>query len=290
MREVFKEEEKQRTILKPVDFTGIALHTGERVDIRFLPAEVDTGIVFRRTDLPQNPEISAGPDRVISTRRCTSIGKNEEKVVHTIEHIMAALWACAVDNIIIEVSGPEPPVADGSARPYIDLLKETGFRELSVPRQIWSVEKALWVRENEMYIAVFPYDKFKITYTLDYDHPAIGTQFFEFEGDRNYFIEEIASARTFGFKREVEALHKRGLALGGNLDNAVLIGKETTINSLRYPDEFVRHKILDLVGDMYLNGVLRGHIISVRSGHSLNVELASCIKRSFSNNCEYSQI
>lgn len=276
---MYKEGEFQRTIIKPVQYSGIALHTGKEVNISCLPAEADAGVIFRRIDLPGKPEIKATPWQVVSTKRCTSIGlgTEEEPQIHTVEHIMAALWAMEIDNIIIEIDGPETPVADGSALPFIKLFKEAGIKELKSRRKIWVIEEPVWVRRSHMYMVILPYDGFKISYTLDYNHPVIGTQFYEFDKEKDSFVDEIAPARTFGFKKEVEALHRRGLALGGSLDNAVLIGEESTVNPLRFPDEFVRHKILDVAGDMALNGFINGHIITVRSGHSLHVELAQQI-------------
>ncbi|MFW6386377.1 MAG: UDP-3-O-acyl-N-acetylglucosamine deacetylase [Bacillota bacterium] len=279
--DLVKEGDKQQTVAEEVSFSGTALHTGKEVKVKFIPAKAGTGIVFRRTDLPSKPEIRAEPLSVVSTRRCTSLGTGEEETVHTVEHIMAALWACGVDNVFIEINGPETPVADGSSRPFVDLLRDTGIKTLSAARNILIVDKPLWVRREDMYITCLPYEGFKISYTLDYEHQVIGTQFYEFEGERQEFIEQISRARTYGFKWEIEALHRKGLALGGSLKNAVLIGEEDTVNSLRYQNEFVRHKVLDLVGDMALNGCIRGHIISVRSGHSLHVELARKIYKNY---------
>lgn len=278
---MYKEGDLQQTILNPIQHSGIALHTGHEVNIKCLPAEANTGIVFRRIDLPSKPEIKVNPWQVVSTRRCTSIGVDgsDSPGVHTVEHMMAALWALQIDNLVIEIDGPETPVGDGSAYPFIELLEEVGVKELSTPRLVGVVEEPIWVRKGNAYMIVLPYQGFKISYTLDYDHPVLGTQFFEFDSIESSFIEEIARARTFGFKREVETLHKKGLALGGSLDNAVLIGEESTINSLRYSDEFVRHKVLDVIGDMTLNGFIAGHIIAVRSGHSLHVKLARKINK-----------
>ncbi len=281
---MYREGNLQRTIANQVKYSGIALHTGNQVTIKCLPAEAKTGIIFRRMDLPGRPEIKAVPWQVVSTKRCTSIGKSGEEGprVHTIEHLMAALWALEIDNMIIEIDGPETPVGDGSALPFVKLFQEAGVKELGFTRKIWVIKEPIWVKRGRMYMVVLPGEGFKVSYTLDYDHPVIGTQFYEFD-DKTAFIDEIAPARTFGFEKEVEALHKKGLALGGSLDNAVLIGKESTVNPLRFPDEFVRHKILDVIGDMALNGFISGHIITVRSGHSLHVELAQQINQKLIN-------
>ncbi|HOA40195.1 MAG TPA: UDP-3-O-acyl-N-acetylglucosamine deacetylase [Halanaerobiales bacterium] len=273
---MFAAQSLQKTIARPLEYSGIALHTGKEVKMRCLPAEANSGVIFRRVDLGQEVEIKAEPGNVVSSRRCTSIGLKEDPAitVHTIEHLMAALWASDIDNIIIELDNPETPVADGSALPYIELIQEIGVKELREERKILKVEEALWVEKGDMYLVILPYDGFKVSYTLVYDHPVIGTQFAEYEQGLNDFIKEIAPARTFGFEREVVLLHKRGLALGGSLDNAVLVADDRTVNPLRFSDEFVRHKIMDLVGDMFLNGFIAGHIIAVRSGHYLHVELA----------------
>ena len=273
----------QQTLAKEIKYSGIALHTGKEVNITCLPADSDTGIVFRRIDLPDSPEIKAIPVNVVSTKRCTSIGVSALKdcVVHTIEHIMAALWALEIDNLIIEIDNAETPVADGSAIEFINLFKEVDTFKLEAIRQVKKIEEPICIRSDDMYLIIMPYDGFKLTYTMVYDHPVIATQFYEYEKGIDNFIKEIAPARTFGFKREVEALHRRGLALGGSLENAVLIGEEKTINPLRFSDEFVRHKILDLAGDMFLNAHILGHIIAVRSGHYLHVELAKNIAKKY---------
>jgi len=269
----------QKTISTSIDYSGIALHTGNNVKLRCLPAEANSGVVFRRVDLDGRPEIKAEPRNVVSTKRCTSIGLSEDSqtAIHTIEHLMAAIWASGIDNIIIELDNAETPVGDGSALPFIKLIEEAGIVELKTPRVVKKIKKPLNAKKDDMYLVVLPYDGFKISYTLVYDHPVIGTQFYEYDKDSNKFIEEIAPARTFGFEKEVEALHRRGLALGGSLENAILVADDKTVNPLRFSDEFVRHKILDITGDMFLNGYISGHIIAVRSGHYLHVELAKKI-------------
>ena len=273
---MYKQGGFQHTIGGSIQYSGIGLHSGNNVTIKCLPVEANTGIVFKRIDLPGKPEIKAAPWRVISTKRCTCIGLGEENApaVFTIEHMMAAFWALGIDNIMVEINGEETPVGDGSALPFYKILQEIGLKKLKKQRRLLVIDEPIWVRRGQMYIVALPYDGFKVSYTLDYNHPVIGTQFFEFDGDNDSFKDEIAGARTFGFKREVEALHKRGLALGGSLDNAVLIDDNSTVNELRYSDEFVRHKILDIIGDMALNGFIEGHIVAIRSGHASHVELA----------------
>ncbi len=267
---------KQKTIRCPVEFAGIGLHTGEEVRVQFLTAGVNTGIVFRRIDLPGKPEIAARVENVVSTERCTTIGLDTDRrvVVKTVEHIMAACWALDIDNLVIEIDGPETPVADGSSREFMAVLWEAGSRELEDKRRILTVEEPLWVREDRSYMVILPYPGFRISYTLDYKHPVLRSQFLEYDRDHDSFAEKIAGARTFGFSRELALLQKKGLARGGSLENAVLVTEDSTENPLRYQDEFVRHKILDVTGDMALNGFIAGHIIAVRTGHKLHVELA----------------
>ncbi len=280
-----KNQKMQKTIASSIEYSGVALHTGNNVRIKFLPAEADSGIVFRRVDLVGKPEIKAEPHNVVSTKRCTSIGlaEDHQTAIHTIEHLMAAIWAADIDNILIELDNAETPVVDGSALPYIRLIEGAGIVELSKPRKVKKIDKSIWAKKDDMYLVVLPYEGFKVSYTLVYDHPVIGTQFYEYDQEDSDFLEEIAPARTFGFEREIEALHRRGLALGGSLENAVLIGEEETVNPLRFSNEFVRHKILDIIGDMFLNGYISGHIIAVRSGHYLHVELAKKIYQEMCN-------
>ncbi len=282
---MYKDGGFQQTVKKSVQYTGIGLHTGDEVTIKCIPAQVNTGIVFKRVDLPGKPEIPAHPGRVISTRRCTGIGlggKNDP-AVYTVEHLLAATRAAGIDNMIIEIDNMETPAGDGSALPFYNFLTETGFHKQKEKRKVFVIEKSIFIRKGQMTIIALPYDGFKISYTLDFEHKVIGTQFLEFDEDKDSFKEEIAAARTFGFKREVEALHRRGLALGGSLDNAVLIDDDKTVNTLRYADEFVRHKILDVIGDMALNGFIKTHIVTVRSGHSLHIDLARKIRNIIEN-------
>ena len=277
---MYSSDDNQKTIKNKVEYSGTALHSGEESNIKLIPAEADTGIVFRRIDIDGSPEIKADPWNVVSTKRCTSIGEKEKKVeIHTIEHIMAAIWALEIDNLIIEIDGPETPVGDGSSYPFVKIMQKAGSKELTQKRKIWTVKDPIWLRRGKMYMTLLPYDGFKISYTLDYNNEVLGTQFREFDLKKDSFIDEISRARTFGFEKEIEALHKRGLALGGSLENAVLIGEKETVNEVRYKDEFVRHKILDVIGDMALNGFIKGHIVTVRSGHSLHVELAQEISK-----------
>lgn len=280
MTQLYIEKEAQQTLKKEVIVQGIALHSGKEAVIRIKPAPADTGIVFCRSDLEEKIRIPAEPASVVDLIRNTTIGSKKYKKVKisTIEHLMAAIWGSGLDNLEIEVSGPEIPVIDGSAYPYYHEFLKSGIIKQKEKRKIFKVEEAIYAREENSYITILPYDGFKISYTLDYDHPVIGSSYFEFEADKLDFAEEIARARTFGFASEIEKLHEQGLALGGSLENAVLIDKDKTVNPLRFENEFVRHKILDVIGDMALNGRIMGHIIAVKSGHRLHVKLAEKIR------------
>lgn len=280
MNYLFIKKGNQHTLKKEISVEGISLHTGEDARIVMKPAAPNTGIVLYRSDLDEKVKIPAEPFSVVNLVRNTTIGssKNEAIRISTIEHLMAALWGAGIDNLVVEVSGPEIPVIDGSAFPYYEKIMAAGLEKQQEARRFFKIEEALFEREEASYITILPYDGFKISYTLDYDHPVVGTSFFEFEESEDDFAAEISKARTFGFASEVEKLHEQGLALGGSLDNAVLIDKDKTVNPLRFDNEFVRHKILDVIGDMALNGRIRGHIIAVKSGHRLHVKLARKIR------------
>ncbi|ODS50590.1 MAG: UDP-3-O-[3-hydroxymyristoyl] N-acetylglucosamine deacetylase [Halanaerobium sp. 4-GBenrich] len=280
MTDLYIENEVQQTLKKEIVVQGISLHSGKDAEIRLIPAAENTGIVFYRADLDKKIKISAEPASVVNLIRNTTIGSKEikEAKISTIEHLMAAIWGSGIDNLEIEVSGPEIPVIDGSAFPYYQEMIKSGLKKQQAKRKVYQIEETIFAREEDSYIAILPYDGFKISYTLDYDHPVIGSSYFEFDAAKMNFAEEISKARTFGFAFEIEKLHEQGLALGGSLDNAILIEETKTVNSLRFENEFVRHKILDVVGDMFLNGRIRGHIMAVKSGHRLHVKLAEKIR------------
>ena len=271
----------QKTLMKSVFYSGIGLHSGKNVDISFNPALNDQGIVFSRTDLDGAPKVIAKVSNVINTTRATTIGDGLAKVA-TVEHILAALSVLGIDNCNIELSSIEPPVADGSALPFINLIKDAGICELNVQKkEPIIVKEALMVRDNDRFISVFPYDGFKITFTSVNTNPVIGVQFGEYEITEDIFIKELATARTIGFMHEIEALKKQGLALGGSLDNALVYDNEKALNEPRFKDELVRHKILDVVGDLSLIGRIKGHVVAVKSGHELNIMLARKIIEKF---------
>jgi UDP-3-O-[3-hydroxymyristoyl] N-acetylglucosamine deacetylase len=259
-----------------VIYTGIGLHSGQDVTITLKPASVGTGIVFIRIDLPGAPQVAARAANVTATMRATTLESGAAKVF-TVEHLLAAFSALQVDNCLVEITAVEPPVADGSALPFVRLLQTAGIVQQDVLCTSRQVSQTQIVRVEDKFITVLPYDGLRITFTSINSHPSIGVQFGDYEITPEVFIKEIAPARTIGFMHEVEALQAQGLALGGSLDNAVVYDDEKVLTPLRFTDELVRHKILDVIGDLALAGLVRGHVIAVKSGHALNTALAQQI-------------
>lgn len=266
----------QTTIGRMVAYTGIGLHSGRDVTITLNPAPEDTGIVFARVDLPGAPQVAAKAGNVTAAMRATTLESGLAKVF-TVEHLLAAFAAMHIDNCLVSIDSLEPPVADGSSMPFVGLLKEAGCAVQTARRKIIQVKTAQMVRGEDRFIAILPYDGFRITFTSVNPHPLLGVQFGDYEIDPDTFIQEIAPARTIGFMHEVEALKAQGLALGGSLENAVVYDEKTVLTPLRFADELVRHKILDVIGDLALAGCIRGHVIAVKSGHALNTALAQKI-------------
>lgn len=265
----------QRTIKNKVAFTGVGLHSGKETTMTLRPAEAGTGIVFHRTDLPHAVSIEAIASNVVNTRLSTTIGK-DGAVVATIEHLMAALYACGIDNVHIDINAQEVPIMDGSAAPLVDGIRRAGAVTQSKPRKYLVVRKPVTVTDGDKKISIIPSRYYKISFDMRFSHPAVSNQFKMMEFSEESFLSEFASARTFGFFAEVEMLKANGLARGGSLENAVVIGDSGVLNpeGLRYADEFVRHKILDSVGDLFLCGYrLFGHVKSLKSGHDLNHKL-----------------
>jgi UDP-3-O-[3-hydroxymyristoyl] N-acetylglucosamine deacetylase len=273
--------QKQCTIKEEKILAGIGLHSGNNVTMRLKPAPEDTGIIFVRVDLPGQPSIPARAAYVSDTRRATTLGWDAAKI-HTAEHLMAALSAQGVDNLYIEMDSAEPPVADGSAHPFMQLLEEAGVIEQHGVRSVIKVTEPVWVRHGDRYLVALPYDGFRISCLFINPHPLIGTQYGDYEITREVFCKEIAPARTIGFMHEVEALKAQGLALGGSPDNAIVFDHDTVLTPLRFEDEVVRHKILDIVGDLALLGPVEAHIIAAKSSHALNTELARYIYERYS--------
>ncbi len=279
----------QLTILKPVSVEGIGLHTGEPSRITLSPAPADTGIVFR-TSNPHETTIAAAPENVVDVRFATTLGVNGTRV-RTVEHLLASAAALGIDNLFVDVEGAEIPALDGSAQPFVTLFYAAGKTAVPSPRRPLRVGTPIRVGDGRRWLRVVPADSFRISYTLDLDHPAVGTQALSFTCDEPTFVRELAPARTYGFLKDVGTLRKNGLAKGGSLDNAVVVGKRTVLNgSLRYEDEFVRHKILDLIGDLKLLGrPLVGHVIARNAGHDLNHQLVLAILREHAHPVERSE-
>jgi len=266
---------RQRTLKKKVHCTGIGLHCGQKVSITLNPAPENTGIKFVRKDLPGKPVIDARFENVIDTTLATTIGHNGCRV-STIEHLMAALFGLGIDNVVVELDGPEVPIMDGSAGPYVFLIKSAGVQDQKKPKKFILVKRPFSVKEGNRSIQISPSDKLKITYTIDFRHPLLSNQTFELNFSTKEFTEQISKARTFGFLKDVETLKRNGLAKGGSLDNAIVVDEFKILNEdgLRYDDEFVRHKILDFIGDLSIVGApIIGHFRVERSGHFLNQQM-----------------
>ena len=272
--------EKQKTIKKPVSFSGHGLHTANLTTVVFRPAPPGTGIVFARTDLPNKPTIKAHIDHVVDVRRGTTLGANGARVL-TVEHVLAGIAGLEIDNIFVELDANEPPVGDGSSLPFVETLLDAGVSEQDAPREYIEIDEAITFRDKDRILTVLPWNELRLSVTADYSHRAIGTQYRSIKVCREEFAREIAGARTFCFLHEVEALKAQGLIRGGSLENAVVIGTESILNeNLRFPDEFVRHLILDLLGDLTLLGKpLKGHVIAIKPGHTPNARLAQKIRR-----------
>ncbi|MFA5199565.1 MAG: bifunctional UDP-3-O-[3-hydroxymyristoyl] N-acetylglucosamine deacetylase/3-hydroxyacyl-ACP dehydratase [Candidatus Omnitrophota bacterium] len=268
--------EKQKTICKEVILNGIGIHTGKKVSLTLKPAEVDSGVTFIRKDMPGEPKIKASADSLLANKssRRSSIGSGQAEV-ETIEHFMASLSSLGIDNINIEIDTNELPGLDGSAAGYVKVLEDAGIKEQESEKFIYNVKEPINVQEGTSSITVLPYKEFKISYTLNYDHPLLQAQFLEITINANSFKNQIAPARTFCLEDEVAQLKSQGYGSGASYENTLVVGKEGVIkNKLRFADEFVRHKILDLIGDLYLAGCpIRGHVIALRSGHSLNLQI-----------------
>ena len=267
---------QQKTVGKTVTYTGIGLHSGRNVTITLNPAGASTGIIFVRTDLPGTPQVAALASNVTNAMRATTLESGSAKVF-TVEHLLAAFYAMGIDNCLVEINSVEPPVADGSALPFVRLIEEAGEEEQDALRTSVVVTEALVIRDGDKFITVLPYDGLRITFTSINSHPMLGVQFGDYEITKNIFIREIAPARTIGFMNEVALLQAQGLALGGSLENVVVYDDEKVLTPLRFPDELVRHKILDIIGDLALAGNIKGHIIAVKSSHALNTALAKKI-------------
>ncbi len=273
--------EYQTTLKKPVFYSGISLHQGIKANIVFRPAPANHGIRFARIDLEHKPCILACLEHIHSLNRGTTIASNGI-TIHTIEHVLAAFSGMGVDNALVEVDAHEPPVGDGSSLPFLDMIEEAQIITLKEPRRYIELKELVSIEEKDTTLVAIPYHGFKISYTLSYKNTHLGDQFVSFEINPHTFKNEIGNARTFCFYDEVESLMDLGLIKGGSLDNAVVVTQNAILSkeALRYSDECVRHKVLDLIGDLYLLGApLKAHIIAIKSGHALNVRLAEKIEK-----------
>ena len=270
----------QRTIAEKISCTGIGLHSGKPVQLTLHPARAGSGIVFVRTDFPQPVEVPANHSAVTSTRLATTLGRGDA-TVGTVEHLLSALCGLGIDNVRVEIDGPEIPVMDGSAASFVFLIRAAGIFDQGVPRRSLRVRRPIEVRDGDRLIRIEPARELRVTYSVDFAHPAIGRQQLrDLVIDDESFESEICRARTFGFLREVEALWRSGLARGGNLDNTVVMDDFRVLNrdGLRWSDEFVRHKALDLIGDLALLGIpLEGHVVVERGGHALHQRLVRAL-------------
>lgn len=271
---------RQQTLAGEAELEGVGLHTGRPARVRFRPAEAGSGIRFRRTDLEGEPEIPADLEHVAAADRGTSLAVGDA-VIHTVEHVLAAVAALRIDNVRIEVSGPEIPIGDGSFRPFVDALERAGATAQDAPARVLALDRAVTVecKGGASYVAV-PAAAFRLSATIDFDHPVVGRQYASFDVTPEGFGRELAPARTFGFLREAEALRARGLALGATLENAIVLDEEGIASgALRFGDEFVRHKIGDIVGDLALLGArVQAHVVAERPSHAGNLALAREIR------------
>lgn len=263
----------QHTIGKDVTYKGLGLHSGMPVTMTMHPAAPGTGIIFKRSDLPGGPDVPAQSRYITNTLRATTLEKGEAKVF-TVEHVLSALYALQIDNCVIEMDSPEPPVGDGSAKTFCDMVEEAGVETQDEMIPILTLDTSAAVYEDNKFITALPYDGLRITFTSINPHPLLGTQMRDVVIDHDSYMKEIAPARTIGFTWELEAMRKMGLGKGGTLENAVVYSETECLSQLRFPDELVRHKILDILGDISLVGPLHAHIIAVLGSHKLNAELS----------------
>jgi UDP-3-O-[3-hydroxymyristoyl] N-acetylglucosamine deacetylase len=269
--------EFQKTIKRIVGCSGIGLHSGKPVNLRMLPADADTGVVFRRVDL-ENNEIRAKQEFITQVNYATAIS-NGNTTLLTVEHLLAALYGLGINNIIIEMDSDEVPIMDGSAAPFVEILKSAEIIRSNRPTEFLQILEPIEAKEGDRHITIYPSDHFDITYAISFNHPWLKRQEKTIRISRDNFTKQLAPARTFGFLHEIELMRANHLALGGSLENAIVLTEHGILNEhLRFPDEFVRHKILDLIGDLaLLSHPLLGHVVAYKAGHRLHSELVSKI-------------
>ncbi len=268
---------RQRTLKNVIRATGVGLHTGKKVYLTLRPAAPDSGIIFRRVDLRDPVEIKAAPENVGDTRLSTTLVKGDVRI-STVEHLLSALAGLGIDNAYVDLSAPEVPIMDGSAGPFVFLVQSAGIEEQNAPKRFIRIKQPVEVREDDKWARFEPFDGFKVGFSIEFDHPVFHShqQRAEVDFSTTSFVREVSRARTFGFMRDIELLRERQLALGGSLDNAIVVDDYRILNEdgLRYEDEFVKHKILDAIGDLYLLGhSLIGAFSGHKSGHALNNKL-----------------
>ena len=268
---------RQRTLKNVIRATGVGLHTGEKVYLTLRPAAPDSGIIFRRVDLDEPVEIPATPENVGDTTLSTTLIKDGIRI-STVEHLLSAMAGLGIDNAYVDLNAAEVPIMDGSAGPFVFLIQSAGIEEQNAPKRFIRIKKPIRVEDGDKWVNFEPFDGFKVAFTIDFDHPAFkdGSQIAEVDFSTTSFVREVSRARTFGFMNQIEQLRANNLALGGSLDNAVVVDDYRVLNEdgLRYVDEFVKHKILDSIGDLYLLGhSLIGSFCGHKSGHALNNEL-----------------
>ncbi|WP_163574967.1 UDP-3-O-acyl-N-acetylglucosamine deacetylase [Halomonas faecis] len=272
---------RQRTLQNTIRATGVGLHSGKKVYLALRPAPVNTGIVFVRTDLEPEVQLPADAALVTDTTLCTALSRDGVKVA-TVEHLMSALAGLGIDNAFVDVSAPEVPIMDGSAAPFVFLIQSAGIAEQAAPKQFIRIKREVVVRDEDKEARFLPHQGFKVSFTIDFDHPVFEQQKQTAVVDfsTTSFVKEVARARTFGFMRDLEYLRANDLALGGSLDNAIVVDDYRIVNEggLRYDDEFVKHKVLDAIGDLYQLGYsLIGEFRGIKSGHSLNNQLCRAL-------------
>jgi UDP-3-O-[3-hydroxymyristoyl] N-acetylglucosamine deacetylase len=272
---------KQRTLKSLISASGVGLHTGQKVMMKLRPAPADTGIVFRRVDLASPVDIAARPEAVGDTRLSSCLVKDGVRV-STVEHLMSALSGLGVDNAFVDLDAAEMPIMDGSASPFVLLIQQAGIEEQGAPKRFLRVKKRVEVKQGDKWARLEPYEGYKLSFSIEFKHPVIerSTQSVSIDFAETSYLKEIARARTFGFMHEVEDLRESGLALGGGLDNAVVLDEYRVLNAdgLRFADEFIRHKLLDAIGDLYILGKpLLGAFSAHKSGHALNNQLARAL-------------
>lgn len=265
---------RQRTLKNSIRATGVGLHTGKKIFLTLRPAAANTGVIFRRVDLEDPVEIKATPENVGDTSLSTSLVQDDVRI-STVEHLMSAIAGLGIDNVYVDISAPEVPIMDGSAGPFVFLIQSAGIVEQDAPKKFIRIKRSIRVEDGDKWAQFEPFDGFKVGFSIDFDHPVFtsGNQFAELDFSTTSFVKEVSRARTFGFVRDVERLRQSELALGASMDNAIALDDYRVLNEdgLRYEDEFVKHKILDAIGDLYLLGhSLIGAFTGHKSGHALN--------------------